>query len=145
MTVDAELDGAREAVAAEMEVAVVELRSLLDAERQALDRLDAVALDAATAAKAQVLERLESLEAERRQLDDLAPPREPSAARRNLHRQLEACRRINTINGSIVEHRLHGVRRALGILRGSGEAPPLLYGRGGHATAQVPPRSLSKA
>lgn len=145
MTVAAELDEARDAVVVEMEVAVLELRSLLDAERQALDRLDTLALDAATAAKAQVLQRLESLEAERRQLDGLAAPRPASTAWRNLRRQLDACRRINAVNGSIVEHRLQGVRRALGILRGSGEAPPLLYGPGGHARAQVPHRSLSKA
>jgi flagella synthesis protein FlgN len=145
MAVDTELDEARGAVVAEMEVAVVELRSLLDAERQALDRRDSIALDSATAAKAQVLQRLESLDAERRQLHDLASPREPSAAWRNLRRQLEGCRRINAINGSIVEHQLLGVRRALGILSGSGEGPPMLYGPGGYAQAQIPSRSLSKA
>lgn len=145
MSVDAELDEARQAIVAEMEVAVVELRSLLDAERQALDRLDTVALDSATAAKAQVLQRLESLDAERRQLDELVAPQEPPAAWRNIRRQLEGCRRINAINGSIVEHQLLGVRRALGILSGSGEGPPMLYGPGGHAHAQHPPRSLSKA
>lgn len=145
MAADAELDEARDAVVAEMEVAVVELRSLLDAERQALDRLDSIALDSATAAKAQVLQRLESLDAERRQLHELASPQKPSAAWRNIRRQLEGCRRINSINGSIVEHQLRGVRRALGILSGSGEGPPMLYGPGGHAQAQLPPRSLSKA
>ena len=145
MAADAELDEARDAVVAEMEVAVVELRSLLDAERQALDRLDSIALDSATAAKAQVLQRLESLDAERRQMHDLASPQAPSAAWRNIRRQLEGCRRINAINGSIVEHQLQGVRRALGILSGSGEGPPMLYGPGGHAQAQVPPRSLSRA
>ena len=145
MAVDAELDEAGHAVVAEMEVAVVELRSLLDAERQALDRLDTIALDSTTAAKAQVLQRLESLDAEHRQLHDLVAPREPSAAWRNIRRQLEACRRVNAVNGSIVEHQLRGVRRALGILGGSGEGPPMLYGPGGHAQAQVPPRSLSKA
>ncbi|HJP97239.1 MAG TPA: flagellar protein FlgN [Rhodanobacteraceae bacterium] len=145
MTVDAELDETRDAVVAEMEIAVVELRSVLDAERQALDCADSIALDAATATKAQLLQRLESLDAERRQLVDIAPPHEPSAAWRNIRRQLDDCRRVNAINGSIVEHQLHGVRRALGILRGSGEGPPVLYGPGGHAQAQVPPRSLSKA
>lgn len=145
MAVDAELEDVRTTVVAEMEIAVVELRSVLDAERQALDRADSIALDAATAVKAQLLQRLESLDAERRQLVDIAPPREPSMAWRNIRRQLDDCRRINAINGSIVEHQLQGVRRALGILRGSGEAPPVLYGPGGHPQAQVPPRSLSKA
>jgi flagella synthesis protein FlgN len=144
MTVEDEVDEARHAAVAEMEVAVVELRSVLDAERQALDSLDSIALDAATATKSQLLQRLESLDAERRQLDGLAPPRE-SAAWRNICRELDACRRINEINGNIVEHQLLGVRRALGILRGSGDGPPVLYGPGGHAQAQVTPRSLSKA
>lgn len=144
MTVEDQVDEARHAAVAEMEVAVVELRSVLDAERQALDRLDSIALDAATATKSQLLQRLESLDAERRQFDDLAPRRE-SGAWRNICRQLDACRRINEVNGSIVEHQLLGVRRALGILRGAGDGPPVLYGPSGHAQAQVTPRSLSQA
>ncbi|MGH8214401.1 MAG: flagella synthesis protein FlgN [Rhodanobacteraceae bacterium] len=140
-----EFDDAKRAVFAEMASSADALRGTLDAEREALDQLDPIALDAATAAKSGLLQRLESLDAERRQLDDLASPPETSGAWQRICRQLEACRRINETNGSIVEHQLRGVRRALGILRGAGEGPPVLYGPGGHADAPILPRSLSKA
>lgn len=141
----AELAQAREDVMADIEAAVVELRAVLGAEREALDSLDSLALDAATSAKAELLQRLESLDAERSQLDDMGAPGETSGVWRNICRQLEVCRRINEVNGSIVGHRLLDVRRALGILRGAGEGPPLLYGPGGHAHAPVLPRPLSQA
>lgn len=140
-----ELAQTREAVMADMQAAVIELRALLDAEREALDRLDSLALDAATSAKAELLQRLETLQAERCQLDDMAAPREAAGVWQSICRQLEACRHINEINGSIVEHRLLDVRRALGVLRGSGEGPPVLYGPGGHARAHAVPRPLSQA
>jgi flagella synthesis protein FlgN len=140
-----EFDDARRAVYAEMASSVDALRGTLDAEREALDQLDPVALDAATSAKARLLLRLEALEAERRQLDDFAAPRESSGTWQRIRSQLEDCRRMNETNGSIVEHQLRGVRRGIGILRGAGEAPPLLYVPGGHADAPVLPHSLSKA
>ncbi|HEX5353537.1 MAG TPA: flagellar protein FlgN [Rhodanobacteraceae bacterium] len=140
-----ELMQTREDVMADVQAAVVELRAVLDAEREALDRLDSLALDAATSAKAELLQRLDTLEVERCQLDDMAAPREASGVWRNICRQLEACRRINEVNGSIVEHRLLDVRRALGILRGSGEGSPVLYGPGGHAHAHAVRRPLSQA
>lgn len=140
-----DFDDARRAVYAEMAASVDALRGTLDAERAALDRLDPTALDAATAAKAQLLQRLESLEAERRQLDDVDGPRESSGTWQRIRSQLDDCRRINEINGNIVEHQLRGVRQALGILRGAGEAPPVLYGPAGHADAPVSTRSLSQA
>lgn len=140
-----DFDDARRAVFAEMTSSVEALRGTLEAERDALDQLDPAALDAATAAKAQLLQRLESLDAERRQLDAAASASESSGAWQRICVQLDACRRINETNGSIVEHQLRGVRRALGILRGAGEGPPVLYGPGGHADAPILPRSLSRA
>lgn len=145
MPVEAELEEAWGAVVAEMASSVDQLRGTLDDERDALDRHDAIALDAATSAKAQLLQRLESLEVERRQLADVASPQAPSSVWQRIGRQLEACRRINETNGSIVEHQLHRVRRALGILRGSGDGPPALYGPAGHAHAPMLSRSLSQA
>jgi hypothetical protein len=71
-----ELAQTRAAVMADMQAAVIELRAVLDAEREALDHLDSLALDAATSAKAELLQRLETLQAERCQLDDMAAPRE---------------------------------------------------------------------
>ncbi|SRR5579875_42779 len=140
-----ELAQARDAVTAEMLSAVIELRAVLDAEREALDHLDSLALDAATSAKADLLQRLESLQAERGQLDDMAAPPEAPGIRRSFREQLETCRNINVINGRIVERRLLDVRRALGILRGAGEGPPVLYGPGGHAHAASVHRPLSQA
>lgn len=144
-TPQTEVIQAREAVLADMQSAVIQLRAVLDAERVALDRLDSLALDTATAAKAELLRRLETLEAERCQLDDMRALRGTSAAWRQICGQLEACKHINEINGSIVEQRLRDVRRALGILRGSGDGPPVLYGPGGHAQAHSVPRPLSQA
>lgn len=140
-----ELTQARDAVLTDMQVAVTELRAVLDAEREALDRLDSIALDAATSAKARLLKRLESLDVERRQLGDLAHGQTPSAIWQQICCQLDTCRRINQTNGSIVARQLARVRRALGILGGSGEGPPLLYGPGGHTRASAAPRPLSRA
>lgn len=140
-----ELAQVREDMLVDMQAAVIELRAVLDAEREALDRLDSLALDAATSTKAELLQRLESLEAERSQLDDMAPGERSPDTWRHICGQLEACRHINEINGSIVAHRLHDVRHALGILRGSGDAPPVLYGPGGQAQAPTVPRRLSQA
>ncbi len=136
---------AQDAAIADMQPATVELRAVLDAEREALDRHDSIALDAATSSKAQLLQRLESLDAERRQLEQLAPAHAPSAPWPQICLQLGACRRINEINGSIVTQQLAFVRRALSVLRGSGEGPPALYGPAGHAQASAFPRPLSQA
>lgn len=141
----ADLALAQDAVIADMQTATVELRAVLDAEREALDRHDSIALDAATSAKAQLLQRLESLDAERRQLEQLAPVCGPSAVWTQICLQLGACRRINEINGSIVTQQLTFVRRALGVLRGSGEGAPALYGPAGQPQMSAFPRPLSQA
>lgn len=140
-----ELTRAQDAVLADMQAATVALRAVLDAEREALDRMDSLALDAATSSKAGLLQRLESLDAERRQLDDLVPAREAASIWPHLCRQLEDCRRINETNGVIVTQQLVGVRRALGVLAGSGEGPPALYGPGGESQVHIAPRPLSQA
>lgn len=140
-----ELAQARDAVVTDMQVATTELRAVLDAEREALGRCDSIALDAATSAKARLLQRLESLDGERRQLGDLAHAQASSAIWQQICRQLDACRRLNETNGSIVAQQLAYVRRALGVLRGAGEGPPDLYGPGGHTQANPAPRPLSRA
>lgn len=140
-----ELQQTCDAVLADMQATVIQLRAVLDAEREALDRLDSRALDAATSAKAELLQRLDSLETERNQLDDMAAPREGLGVRWHLREQLETCRDINETNGRIVERRLSYVRHALGILRGAGEVPPMLYGPGGRAQAATLHRPLSQA
>lgn len=140
-----ELAHARDAILTDMQVATTELRAVLDAEREALDRRDSMALDAATSVKARLLQRLEALDVERRQLGDFARGQAPVAIWQQICLQLEACRRINETNGSIVAQQLAQVRRALGVLRGTGEGSPLLYGPGGHAEASLAPRPLSRA
>lgn len=140
-----ELAQARAAVITEMQSAVLQLRAVLGAEREALDRMDSVALDAATLAKADLLQRLGSLDGERCQLEGLGGPREATGAWRAICDQLEICRHLNEVNGSIVTRRLGEVRRALGILRGAGEGTPMLYGPGGQARASAAPRPLSQA
>lgn len=131
-------------VLAAAQSAVAELRAILDAERLALDMRDSLALDAATSAKADLLQRLQLLGSGPEEADASgAAPSPTASAWRALRRQLDECRRVNTANGIIVEAQLRHVRRALHIL-GSGEAaPPHLYGPHGHVATPAPQRNLS--
>lgn len=138
-----ELLQARRDTVDDMAGAVAQLRAALDAERGALDAGDSFALDTATAEKARLMQRLESLDAERRQFEQTlgaADARWPGVLA-----ALGECRRLNEINGGIVERRLQDVRRALAVLQGAGEAPPTLYGPGGRTRTQAQRGSLSRA
>lgn len=134
------------AVLGRLQAATIELRAVLDAEHEALMRRDALALDAATCAKSELLRRIEALDRERGlRRGRRAAPADHAPAWQGLGRQLEECRRLNEANGSLVARQLAFVRRALDVLNGAGDGPPLLYGPGGHAETQRAARPLSQA
>jgi flagellar biosynthesis/type III secretory pathway chaperone len=132
------------AVMAELGTAVQALQQALDAEHQALDPLDPAALDEATNAKAAVLGQLETLDAERCQLETLHPVDDAVGIWPAIRRQLDVCRRINAINGHIVARRMRGVQRALTVLRGGEHPEPALYGPQGHRQFPVQRRAVAK-
>jgi flagella synthesis protein FlgN len=92
----------------------------LGRENQALIDGDAERLNAAGADKARLVEELEALEIERRQLTDaieaeLAPP--PSWE--HLLGLIAECKQQNQRNGALLKARSEQVRAALKLLRGS--------------------------
>lgn len=132
MRVRDDIRGSLDAVVADMRLACTELEQALHDERDALDRADADALDTAGARKAAHLQRLEVLDAERRHL--AAHPDADAQASPDgwgdLVAHLDVCRRLNTVNGRIVESRLTHVREAIALITGAERAVPL-YGPGG--------------
>ncbi len=123
--------------------AVTDLRSALDAERDALNAHDPLALDAATSAKTDLLQRLQLLGTEQERLDELVARSPVPDAWRDIRRQLDACRRINAANGIIVDAQLRHVRRALSLLGGNDGVSPNVYGPRGVVTSHPASRSLS--
>ncbi len=125
----------------------VQLGQALAGERDALEVVDPIALDRATAWKQKCVEHLDDIDAERRHMCSalgLAPDRagmerlllqaDPEGSLANrwqlLLSQLEACRSVNTENGSLVRLQKGRVTDALGILRGE-PANNAVYGDDG--------------
>lgn len=112
-------------------------------ERMALDQADAAALEAVGRAKSASLDRIDRLDAERRQLSDASGIDSLNDARwsHTVERLLE-CRRLNDTNGRIVGQRIGQVRQALAVI--SGDAPNgSTYGPDG--TARIKLRSATLA
>jgi flagellar biosynthesis/type III secretory pathway chaperone len=124
----------------------------LGRENQALVRGDAEQLNAAGAAKAQLVETLETLERQRLSLAEAvtasvarAGSRMGAATSPEWRRLLDLigeCKQQNERNGALVKARSEQVRTALRALRGT---EPDLYGRSGHAPATADARSLGSA
>ncbi|NII09219.1 flagellar protein FlgN [Oleiagrimonas sp. C23AA] len=138
-------------VVAEMQAAVELLREALDTERAALDAADPQALDSASAAKAERLQALEALDAERRTLVRSAAAgcsdvdiMANVASWSQVLSGLDACRHKNQVNGGIVSRRLAQVRGALAVLTGAGEAAPL-YGASGGSVVPLHSSVYSRA
>ena len=117
-----DFDTALSAVMGELAGEVDALHASLIEERMALDQGDTEALAIAGRAKGDLLDRIDKLDVERRQLSDaagvdsLADPRWAPTIER-----LRECRSLNEVNGRIVGQRMSHVRQALAVL--SGEAP----------------------
>ena len=113
----------------------------LTSERQALAAGDQNALAAATDAKAKLVDALEKLESERR---ELAQPDDASSAAewQPLRDLLARCKEQNQRNGTLLTARAESVRSALKTLRGS---EPELYGASGRTPSRVDARTLGTA
>ena len=111
------------------------LRTALEAERAALGKNDADALDAASAAKAEPVSRLAALDAERvaatrdagfatspAAMDEVIRDSDDSMLANGWRRLIEIardCERLNSVNGAIIRARRRQVIAGLTILRGS--------------------------
>jgi flagella synthesis protein FlgN len=113
----------------------------LGQESRALTESNHDALGAATDAKARLVDALEKLESERR---ELAPGNgTPDAPEWHRLRELIArCKDDNQRNGSLLQARAENVRVALKTLRGS---EPELYGSTGRAPTRADARKLGTA
>jgi flagellar biosynthesis/type III secretory pathway chaperone len=127
---------------------LVEQIRCADAMRAALTREHAALvggkpdeLEAATAAKAQLVEALEALEARRRELAGAADS-EGCPEWRQLRDLIAECKEQNLRNGALLKARADNVRGALNALRGVG---PDLYSPRGRAPGQGVPRPLGTA
>jgi flagella synthesis protein FlgN len=113
----------------------------LTRENQALADGNHEALGVATEAKAELVDALEKLESERRELAcaDSAPE---SAAWHRLRGVIAECKDRNQRNGVLLKARAESVRIALKTLRGS---EPELYGATGRTPSRADARTLGTA
>ena len=139
-----DFDTALVAVMGELARDVDALHASLIDERMALDQADTDALQTAGRAKGNLLDRIERLDIERRQLseaagiDSLADPRWAPTIER-----LRECRSLNEVNGRIVGQRMSHVRQALAVL--SGDAPGgSTYGPNGVAKVKLRSATLAQ-
>jgi flagella synthesis protein FlgN len=117
-----DFDAALSAVMGDLARDVDALHASLIDERMALDQANMPALEVAGRTKSRLLDRIEKLDVERRQLSDAAGVDSLHDERWSptIERLLE-CRRLNDVNGRIVAQRMNHVRHALSLL--SGDAP----------------------
>lgn len=140
-----DLDAAIDAVIGSMLGAVETLHTALLDERGALDSGSAEALDKAGRFKLSLLQRLESLDVERKHLgsagaiDTALHPSWPA-----IVTCLAKCNALNQVNGGIVNQRLGHVRKALSLLTGAPQSTEL-YGPAGHARSAYRSASLAQA
>ena len=134
------------AVQGEMRQALEQLAQVLEAERNALDAGDTEALGQAGTRKQALMQQLEQLDAERRQLVREQPQTEaaPDPAWTDIVQSLQHCHRLNQRNGGIVNQRLQLVRQALAVLTGT-DGDNGLYDRSGELHAGARSRPLAAA
>jgi flagella synthesis protein FlgN len=139
-----DFDAALVAVMGDLARDIDALHANLIEERMALGQPDTQALEATGKAKGKLLDRIDRLDIERRQLseaagvDSLADPRWSHTLER-----LRECRRLNEVNGRIVGQRIGHVRQALALI--SGEAPGgSTYGPNGVAKVNLRSATLAQ-
>jgi len=134
------------AVQEEMRQALDQLVQVLEAERDALDAGDSAALGHAGTRKQALMQQLEQLDAERRQLVREQPQTEATSepAWSAIVQSLQHCHRLNQRNGGIVNQRLQLVRQALAVLTGA-DGNSGLYDRSGELHAGARSRPLAAA
>lgn len=143
------------------------LTLLLSRERTLLTGEDAAAVEAAAAEKATLLNRIESLETDRRRVLAIAGHGATAAEMNRISRApaggapasalqlqvgerwqrlidlMQQCREANEVNGAIVGLKQRQIRQLLNILR-TGREDDLTYGRGGR-TQSGTARGLARA
>ena len=134
----------------ERELALLtEIEQALRSERQALERQDLVALEAAVADKNAAFARHAELAGNRgttaldASTSDSATP-VPQQHRDALRELAETCERLNRENGSLIHRMQERTRQALDILRHS-DRSPRLYSGSGSAEQSAGRHSLGKA
>lgn len=141
-----EFDEALATVLGEMCQTLDQLVLVLEAERTALDGGDTEALGQVGTRKHGLMQQLEQLDAERRQLTREQPQdgAGPDPAWAAIVQSLRHCHRLNQRNGGIVNQRLQLVRQALAVLTGA-DGSSGLYDRSGELHASARSRSLAAA
>jgi flagellar biosynthesis/type III secretory pathway chaperone len=128
----------------EIELARV-LAATLAAEKAALTGDSPAAVEANAAEKIRVLETIEKLDQQRREL--CASPTSPGIAAtvverwRKLMELMAGCRSANEVNGHIIHVRRHQIRQLIDIVRGG---PSVTYGPQGKTFAKAL-RALARA
>jgi flagellar biosynthesis/type III secretory pathway chaperone len=128
----------------EIELARV-LKAALAAEQTALTGDSPAAVEANAAEKIRVLEAIEKIDQERRELCD--SPTSPGIAAtvverwRSLMQLMAGCRTANEVNGHIIHVRRHQVRQLIDIVRGG---PSITYDPQGKTFAKAL-RALARA
>jgi flagella synthesis protein FlgN len=141
----AELNTAIDAVLGQLHDAVETMHRVMLDERAALDTGKADALDDATSFKQSLLRRIESLDAERKQLGKQAGiDTAAHALWPEIVDSLARCKQLNLVNGGIVTQRLKYVRKALGLLTGHSEISEI-YGPTGEARSATRSAQLARA
>lgn len=134
------------AVQDEMRQALDQLVQVLEAECDALEAGDSTALGQAGTRKQVLMQQLEQLDAERRQLAREQPQAEAASDPiwSAIVQSLQHCHRLNQRNGSVVNQRLQMVRQALAVLTGA-DGSDGLYDRSGELHAGARSRPLAAA
>ena len=134
----------------EQELALLtEIEQALRNERQALERQDIVALEAAVAHKNAAFARRAEVAGKTGTTALDASPGEPTTPALQQHRDAlrelaETCDRLNRENGSLIYRLQERTRQALDILRHS-DRSPRLYSGSGSAEQSAGRHSLGKA
>ncbi|QWT20553.1 flagellar protein FlgN [Bacillus sp. NP157] len=114
-----DFDSALSAVMGDLAREVDALHACLIEERMALDQANADALQNATRSKGHLLDRIDRLDVERRQLSSASGIDSANDARwAPTFERIRECRQLNETNGRIVSQRIGHVRQALSLISG---------------------------
>ena len=120
-----------------------DMLATLARENRALVDSNAAELEAASSAKAALVERLESLESQRTKLRETIAANTPGSAEwAQLRDVIALCKEQNQRNGALLKARAENVRIALRTLRGT---EPDLYSPTGQTRSRTDARPLGSA
>jgi flagellar biosynthesis protein FlgN len=118
-TTGADFQAALAAVMGDLAREVDALHAALIDERMALDQNNVAALETASRAKSTLLDRIDRLDSERRQVQAAAGIDTTADARYQVtFQRIAECSELNETNGRIVNQRIGHVRQALALISG---------------------------